>query len=541
MRLLSSSAGAGGGGGGSEYTMEGYPRSDGYLRAGLQPKAFPSCSYPTPTNESYTPRLPIMKQPTNTEFSNLNRNSGQYMRMFESPGYGRKPPEPRPKYWEGVNSAFYPSQQYQYPPSSCRYPPFNPPYYYHQGSSAAPTYQHPQQQNGMQQYYGIVPNPMRPMDVRQQPTPTYLKPDLNSSKISPLRLLRKKKVVEAMPSPPRSSQPSDNTPTLDVRRFLATWDDEDEDCSPVPQMVVLDCQDINPDQAELLRLYEESAIRIVQEPPVEPAPEFRSEIPQPKPVEEEKVKEPEIVETAVGTIAPPTPPVPPLENETSVITNLKDTLPPNLESIVTCSEKEPPTESNSSTAPSPASVANSPDSLPVLADLPTSEYRKNKFLDYDQQSFPQLPVRPSIPETLVVPSRPESAPVISELSNQLQTKKSSRKRGRKPTIKFSIQKSHDLKISLRVMNENKNDNVDREASPEMVAQPDEADSRDLITLRLEGGSDNLEMGDLRAKRARKFKRRKVLEQTYSVSSEEHLSDATADGFQVSYFQICPSR
>lgn len=81
-----------------------------------------------------------------------------------------------------------------------------------------------------------------------------------NTKISPLRLLRKKKFVnqqsEIISKSPVPTNNSEVTPTLDVRKFWSTWADEEEDNTPPTQMVVLDCQNIDPEQAKLLHLYE---------------------------------------------------------------------------------------------------------------------------------------------------------------------------------------------------------------------------------------------------------------------------------------------
>ena len=81
------------------------------------------------------------------------------------------------------------------------------------------------------------------------------------NKISPLRLLRKKKLnaekseVVNISSPVPSTN-SEAPPSLDVRKFWSTWADGEEENVNSTQMVVLDCQNIDPEQAQLLQLYD---------------------------------------------------------------------------------------------------------------------------------------------------------------------------------------------------------------------------------------------------------------------------------------------
>lgn len=483
-----SAGGSSGGGGGSDYAMEGYQRAEAYHRAGApMPKGYPACSFPE-TAQNVNARVPVVKPHPNADFS-YERNPEQYMRFFQGPPYGHKLPEPRPKFWDSANGPFYPTQQYQYPPSSCRYPPFNNPYYY-QGSSQPQSFQHQNPQpphNGPQPYYGMAPNPMRPLESRPQLPAHFAKQDNNANKISPLRLMRKKKLAEpaGQLSPPRSTESqSDSAPPLDVRRFLATWADEDEESSPVPQMVVLDCQELNEEQAALLRMYEETAIHTVEDGSADP-PEskFDNHLSE----EEKKLATVSMIEGIVKTET---------ANETIVISN------------------EPPDNSTTLISPLPAYSADSYDATPIKAELPTSEYRKNKFLDYNAQKL-----------STVVPSRTPTPPPesVSPFTQSLPPKKH-RKKNKKKTIKFSIKQLHDLKISLKVMNDN--DVVPKETEAQSELDPD---SRDSLMTELEDESDEL---DLRSKRARKIKRKRALEGVYSVSSEDQYNDIAAEGFKV---------
>ncbi|KAK6642463.1 hypothetical protein RUM43_003965 [Polyplax serrata] len=81
------------------------------------------------------------------------------------------------------------------------------------------------------------------------------------TKISPLRLLRKKKLnrskVDTICKSPVPAENCETAPTLDVRKFWSTWADEEEENSTPTQMVVLDCQNIDTEQMKLLQLYDQ--------------------------------------------------------------------------------------------------------------------------------------------------------------------------------------------------------------------------------------------------------------------------------------------
>lgn len=89
-----------------------------------------------------------------------------------------------------------------------------------------------------------------------------------TSKISPLRLLRKKKFLnkkdDIIVKSPVSSSTSETSPGLDVRKFWSTWAEEEEENVSTTPVVIIDCQNIDPEEAKLLNLYGNDSFRTLQ-------------------------------------------------------------------------------------------------------------------------------------------------------------------------------------------------------------------------------------------------------------------------------------
>lgn len=445
-----------------------------------------------------------------------------------------------------------------------------------------------------------------------------------TSKISPLRLLRKKKFNHQKKENMVESTIPDvrnEAPPLDVRRFWATWADEEEENVPQTQMVVLDCHNIDPEQAELLNLYNSEPIRTVH---LEEGSFLRAQLD--KPNEESKVldfenlevvrpesqseakasKNPEVTfgmplftESDSGISKPYSTDTNGSEgdmktdvkqfemikhcendlelefndsglgrcddSETAVLLK-KDNLDSENMSPNDFLKEEDVGVDEEGTKESVASKSSN-DSQIDVPDLPTSEYRKNKFLDYSDSNLLSLETHHNEPAKTyeLMPGNFELDEILKKLSiinfqspdssseiqhktdnkkQSTKTKKSCCKSSRsdeltpqnisltKPTIKFSIQKSHDLKISFKVLNKKfENEDGAREVDQNLSEVKEDAEGvkksrRRLITLKLKDLSDK---GDDNHRKSKGFdelrKSRKALKKK-KIRSERSPSPKT---------------